>query len=282
MKERPAALKACKHIFDKMDETVCDRFCIEKKLSYSELDDYYEQHPRQQLMDIPSALRKVFERRPDSGDEDVSMTAKITEKRGPASRYPYAKTKGGPPKATPSTEGFPRGCIFCGSSDHLSYLCHYPIAKRREIVTERGLCFNCLRKGCKGVKDCQFDTFCKTCKGIDPKRSKHSSWICNYSDNPYTRAIQNATKTTPKEPKQEPTIKKEAEASTGEEKKIPPRPRFNRPRNDGKFSPTQVAKIVAALANLQDANDDPSDSISAVVEDVEMKEPGNEETAPTS
>jgi hypothetical protein len=85
MKERPAALKACKHILDKMDETVCDRFCIEKKLSYSELDDYYEQHPRQQLMDIPSALRKVFERRPDSGDEDVSMTAKINEKQSPAS-----------------------------------------------------------------------------------------------------------------------------------------------------------------------------------------------------
>jgi hypothetical protein len=139
-----------------------------------------------------------------------------------------------------------------------------------------------LRKGCKGVKECQFDTFCKTCKSIDPKRSKHSTWICNYSDNPYTRAIQNATKTPPKKPRQEPTVKKEAETPKGEEKKTTQRPRFNRSRNDGKFSPIQVAKIVAALANLQDANDDPSDSISAVVEDVEMKEPGNKETAPTS
>jgi hypothetical protein len=97
-----------------------------------------------------------------------------------------------------------------------------------------------------------------------------------------TRAIQNATKTPPKEARQEPTVKKEAETPKGEEKETTPRPRFNRPRNDGNFSPVQVAKFVAALANLQDANDDPSDSISAVVEDVEMKEPGNKETAPTS
>jgi hypothetical protein len=285
MKERPAALKACKHVFEHMDERVCDRFLIQKKLSYDELDNYYFEHPRKQLMDVPSSLRKIFERRPDPVDEDITMTAKITEKRGPTKSYPYKgeKSKGVEAKDSPSKEAWPRGCIFCGSNDHLSYLCHHPVAKRREIARDKGLCFNCMKKGCPGVAYCQKDTFCRTCNGIDPKRPKHSSWICNYGDNPYSRATQNAatTKSPPKAVKKESSIKQEHESPKNDQKK--PRPRYERSRNSGNLNPTQVAKIVAALANLQEANEGSLEDIKAITEeDDDHNEPGNEETAPTS
>jgi hypothetical protein len=112
---------------------------------------------------------------------------------------------------------------------------------------------------------------------IDPERPKHSSWICNYSDNPYARAVQTAIK--PKE-ERKPEIKKENKDFPKKEDKKPATARFFKPQKE--YSQAQVARILAALASLQDATESSPEELEPEVMDHEENEPGNGEMAPTS
>ncbi len=112
---------------------------------------------------------------------------------------------------------------------------------------------------------------------IDPERPKHSSWICNYNDNPYARAVQTAIK--PKE-ERKPEIKKENNDFPKKEDKKPATTRFFKPQCK-EYSQAQVAKIVAALASLQEATESPPEELEPEVMDHEENEPGNGEMAPT-
>ena len=271
-----SAVKMCKHIFDNLDKRITNLFALHKGIGLDGTDDYYLDNPRKHLMEIPSTLRKIFEKIPESVDEDICMTAKATEIKEEGSKdHLLAKATGAFKKDSPPKADF--ACIFCGSKAHISYLCTFSISKRREIIKDKGLCFNCLRKSCPGVNHCERDSFCKPCASTDPNRPKHSSWICNYPDNPYARAVQTVTK--PKEEKK-PEIKKEnQDVPRKEEKK--PATRFFRPKGK-EYSQAQVAKIAAALASLQEATESPPEELESEVMDCEENVPGNGETAPTS
>jgi hypothetical protein len=281
LSERSAALKSCKHIFDNLEFRVKNLFVIQKRMGFEGLDDYYEDNPRKELLEIPATLRKIFDHVPDHFDEDICMSAKNTEaKEEEPAGHLQAKATGAFSREPPSKSAFPpRDCVFCGSRAHISYLCPTPVGKRREIIKEKGLCFNCLRKTCPGVAHCDRDTYCRPCASVDPNRPKHSSWICNYNDNPYARAIQTATL----KEERKPDIKREAKEPTParKEESKPSGSRFVR-RPAKQYSQAQVAKIVAAIASLEEATESPPEEIISEAMDCEEQEPGNGETAPTS
>ncbi len=274
-----SAVKMCKHIFDNLDERITNLFALHKGIGLDGTDNYYLDNPRKHLMEIPATLRKIFEKIPEDADGDICMTAKATETKEEGSNdHLLAKATAAFKKDFPPKANFPRECIFCGSKAHVSYLCPSSILKRREIIKDKGLCFNCLRKSCPGVTHCERDSFCKPCVSIDPNRAKHSSWICNYSDNSYARAVQTVTK--PKE-ERKPEVKKENQDVPKKEEKKPATMRFFRPKGR-EYSQAQVAKIAAALASLHEATESPPEELESEVMDCEENEPGNSETAPTS
>jgi hypothetical protein len=101
--------------------------------------------------------------------------------------------------------------------------------------------------------------------------------VCNYSDNPYTRAVQTATHKEEKKP----DVKREAKDPPRKEEPKPTGSRFVR-RPAKQYSQAQVAKIVAAIACLEEATESPPEELVSEAMDCEELEPGNGQTVPTS
>ncbi|XP_062616210.1 uncharacterized protein LOC134277925 [Saccostrea cucullata] len=78
------------------------------------------------------------------------------------------------PKATPETGEVSKyqskSCVFCDDKNHMGGNCTLTTERKKMIVKQKSLCFNCL--GSHRVKDCPSKTNCKKCG------KRHHTYLC--------------------------------------------------------------------------------------------------------
>lgn len=256
MSEKAAAKHSCQQIFDNLDDDVVQRFIIQTKMEYQEVETYFKHNPRKHLEEIPTILRRIFEaqKRKESPDEDVCLTAKATvnldlsaKKRGDSSTTESGKRV---------VDKKLYACPFCGKTGHAPFSCPKTVEERIKVVKEKGLCQNCLNKKCPGGSKCERDSFCRTCRETAPTRAKHSSWICINPNNQHRPPNQGNTTHSQ-------SVKRErTEGNDNAKSTTKGAPRVT-------YSPEQAAKIVAQLVDLVN----PSEA--AIPKTASPNEPGN-------